>query len=70
MSQLTIKVAGKQHQDIKEYAIQHLFSFTPDEKHSILELRALLNQRITSALNGEVSSKSMREIAEEMMQSK
>ena len=79
MSRLTIEVTEEQHQGIKalaalqgktikEYAIQRLFAFTPEEKQAMLELKALLDQRIANALRGEVSDKSISEIAERVLQ--
>ncbi|MBC7879767.1 MAG: antitoxin [Anaerolineae bacterium] len=80
MSRLTIEVTEQQHQSIKamaalqgksikEYAIQRLFSFTPDEERAMQELKALFDQRIAEALRGGVSEQSISEIAEEVIQS-
>lgn len=80
MSRLTIEVTEQQHQSIKamaalqgksikEYAIQRLFTFTPDEERAMQELKALFDQRIAEALRGEVSEQSISEIAKEVIHS-
>ena len=72
MSRLTIEVTEEQHQGIKalaalqgktikEYAIQRLFAFTPEEKQAMLELKALLDQRIANALRALLKVASVRE---------
>ena len=74
VSRLTIDVTDQQHQSlkalaalqgktIKEYAIEKLFSSNPDEERALMELRALLNQRVAEADDGEVDTRSLIEIA-------
>jgi len=80
MSRLTIEVTEQQHQNIKalaalqgksikEYALQRLFAATPDEEQAMQELKTLLASRIAEGQRGEVSDKSITEIAEEILQS-
>lgn len=80
MSRLTIEVTEQQHQRIKalaalqgksirEYALQRLFAETPDEEQAMQELKALLSSRIAEGHRGEVSEKSITEIAEEELKS-
>ncbi len=80
MSRLTIEVTEQQHQNIKalaalqgksikEVALQRLFAATPDEEQAMQQLKALLALRINEGLRGEVSDKSIKEIAEEVLQS-
>lgn len=75
MSRLTIDVTDQQHQSlkalaavqgktIKQYAIEKLFSPASEEEQALLELKALLNQRIAEADNGDVDIRSFSEIAE------
>ena len=79
MSRLTIEVTEQQHQrikaraalqgkSIKEYAIERLLSVTSDEEQAMQELKVLLAPRIAEGLRGEVSEKSMKEIAEAVLQ--
>jgi phosphotransferase system HPr-like phosphotransfer protein len=79
MSRITIEVTEQQHQrikalaalqgkSIKEYALQRLFATTPDEELAMQELKTLLTSRIAEGLRGEVSEKSITEIAEEVLQ--
>ena len=78
MSRLTIDVTDQQHQSlkalaalqgktIKQYAIEKLFSSDPDEERALLELTALLNQRIADAAAGNVDTRSFTEIAEAVL---
>jgi len=78
MSRLTIDVTDQQHQrlkalaalqgkTIKEYAIEKLFSGGPDEERALMELQALLQQRIAEVDNGDVDRRSFTEIAESVL---
>jgi hypothetical protein len=78
MSRLTIDITEQQHQSIKamaalqgksikQYAVERLFPQTDDEGHALSELRQLLEQRLAAAGRGEVSTKSITEIAEEVI---
>jgi predicted methyltransferase MtxX (methanogen marker protein 4) len=80
MSRLTIDITEQQHQrikalaalqgkSIKEYAIERLFASTPDEEQAMAELKTLLAPRIAGALRGDVSSKSVDEIVEDVIRS-
>lgn len=74
MSRLTIDLTEQQHQvlkamaalqgkTIKDYAIERLFPAPGGEEHAFGELKALLEERLAQARSGEVSSKSISEIA-------
>lgn len=76
MSRLTIDITEQQHQalkamaalqgkTIKEYAIERLFPAAGTEEQALGELKALLAQRLAEAQRGEVSAKSITEIAGE-----
>lgn len=76
MSRLTIDITEQQHQalkamaalqgkTIKEYAVERLFPQAGSEEQALAELRHLLEQRMAEATRGEVSSKSVTEVAEE-----
>jgi len=76
MSRLTIDITDQQHQSIKaiaalqgksikDYAIERLFPSSSDEEHALGELKTLLGQRMAEANRGEVSSKSITEIAKD-----
>ncbi|MFN9470884.1 antitoxin [Acidovorax sp.] len=76
MSRLTIDITEQQHQalkamaalqgkTIKDYAIARLFPAADKEEQAMAELRALLQQRLAEAQQGEVSSHSITEIASE-----
>lgn len=76
MSRLTIDITEQQHQSIKamaalqgksikEYAVERLFPAASEEEHALGELKALLEQRMAQASRGEVSTKSITEVAEE-----
>lgn len=76
MSRLTIDITEQQHQalkamaalqgkTIKEYAVERLFPQANGEEQALAELRHLLEQRLAEATRGEVSSKSITEVAEE-----
>ena len=76
MSRLTIDITEQQHQSIKamaalqgksikEYAVERLFPVASDEEHALSELKKLLEQRMTEANRGELSTKSITEVADE-----
>ncbi len=76
MSRLTIDITERQHQNIKamaalqgksikEYAVERLFPVDSSEEQALSELKRLLEQRMSEARSGEVSTKSITEIAEE-----
>lgn len=76
MSRLTIDITEQQHQNIKamaalqgksikEYAVERLFPVDSSEEQALSELKRLLEQRMSEARSGEVSTKSITEIAEE-----
>lgn len=79
MSRLTIDVTDQQHQSlkalaalqgktIKEYAIEKLFSSDPDGERALMELKALLKERIAEADKGDVDTRSFTEIADSVLQ--
>jgi len=79
MSRLTIDITDQQHQalkamaalqgkSIKEYAVERLFPEAGDDEQAMAELRQLLAARVAEASRGEVSTKSISEIAAEVMQ--
>jgi hypothetical protein len=76
MSRLTIDITEQQHQalkataalqgkSIKDYAIERLFPAVGTEEQALDELKTLLQQRLAEAHRGEVSTKSITEIASE-----
>ncbi len=79
MSRLTIDITDQQHQTlkataamqgktIKEYAVERLFPQTGDDEQALFDLRQLLEQRVTEASRGELSTKSITDIAAEVIQ--
>jgi len=79
MSRLTIDITDQQHQalkamaalqgkSIKEYAVERLFPQAGGHEQAIEELLQLLAARVAEASRGEVSTKSISEIAAEVMQ--
>jgi hypothetical protein len=79
MSRLTIDITNQQHQalkamaalqgkSIKEYAVERLFPEVGNDEQAMVELRHLLAARVAEASCGEVSTKSISEIATEVMQ--
>lgn len=79
MSRLTIDITDQQHQalkamaalqgkSIKEYAVERLFPESGGDEQAMAELRQLLEARVAEASRGEVSTKSISEIAAEVMQ--
>ena len=78
MSRLTIDITEQQHQSIKamaalqgksikEYAVERLFPAASDEDRAFGELKALLEQRMAEASCGDVSTKSITEVADEVI---
>ena len=78
MSRLTIDITDKQHQalkamaalqgkTIKDYALERLFPAAQTEEHALGELKVLLEQRLGEAQRGEVTSKSITDIANEVI---
>lgn len=74
MSRLTIDISDVQHrnlkalaalngQSIRQYALERLFP--SDEDAAWDELKALLEQRIADGLAGDISRKSVHDIADE-----
>lgn len=79
MSRLTIDITDQQHQTlkaiaalqgktIKEYAVERLFPQTGDDEQALFDLRQLLEQRVAEVSRGELSTKSITDIAAEVMQ--
>ncbi len=79
MSRLTIDITDQQHQTlkaiaalqgktIKEYAVERLFPQTGGDEQALFDLRQLLEQRVAEASRGELSTKSITDIAAEVMQ--
>lgn len=79
MSRLTIDITDQQHQTlkataalqgktIKEYAVERLFPQTGDDEQALFDLRQLLEQRVAEASRGELSTKSIADVAAEVMQ--
>ncbi len=79
MSRLTIDITDQQHQTlkataalqgktIKEYAVERLFPQTGNDEQALFDLRQLLEQRMAEASRGELSTKSITDIAAEVMQ--
>lgn len=80
MSRLTIEVTDRQHQNLKalaalqgktmkEYAIERLFPSESHEQQALIELKALLEQRIAEADRGEVDARSFSEVASAVLKS-
>ncbi len=80
MGRLTIDITDQQHQTlkamaalqgktIKEYALERLLPEAGGDEQALADLRALLVARVTEASRGEVSGKSITEVAAEVMQS-
>ena len=80
MSRLTIDITEQQHQalkasaalqgkTIKDYAIERLFPTPGTEEQALEELRALLEQRLAEAQRGELSTRSITQVASEAAQS-
>jgi Arc/MetJ-type ribon-helix-helix transcriptional regulator len=78
MTRLSIELTEQQHQSIKalaalqgkslkDYAVERLLPMTPDEEQAMAELRVLLAPRIERALRGEVSTKTVDKIFEEVL---
>lgn len=76
MSRLTIDITDQQHQalkamaalqgkTIKEYAVERLFPQASTEEQALAELKQLLEERLAEATRGELSAKSITEIADE-----
>jgi Antitoxin ParD len=76
MSRLTIDITEQQHQSIKamaalqgksikEYAVERLFPQASGEEQALSELKQLLQQRMAQANRGEVSTKSITEVADD-----
>lgn len=79
MSRLTIDITDQQHQSlkaiaalqgksIKQYAVERLFPNVDEDEQAMVALRELLTARIAEANRGEISTKSISEIAEEAIQ--
>lgn len=83
MSRLTIDITDQQHQtlkamaalqgkSIKQYAVERLFPNidpnTDNEGQAMIALRELLTARVAEASRGEVSTKSISQIAAEAIQ--
>ena len=78
MSRLTIDITDQQHQalkamaalqgkTLKDYALERLFPAARTEEQALDELRGLLQQRLAEAQRGEVSSRSITDIANEVI---
>ena len=76
MSRLSIDISEQQHQalkamaalqgkTIKEYAVERLFPQAATEEQALAELKHLLEQRLAEVSRGEVSTKSITQIADE-----
>lgn len=76
MSRLTIDITSQQHQNlkalaalqgktIKQYAMERLFPGDANGDLAWQELKALLGERISAGLGGQVSSKSVDDILNE-----
>lgn len=57
-----------QGKTIKEYAVERLFPQTGDDEQALFDLRQLLEQRVAEASRGELSTKSITDVAAEVMQ--
>lgn len=60
-------MAALQGKTIKEYAIEKLFPKASEEEAALLELKALLAQRLAESAQGGVSTQSVTEIAEDVI---
>ena len=78
MSRLTIDITEQQHQalkamaalqgkTIKEYAVERLFPQASTEAQALAELKQLLEERLAEATRGDLSAKSITEIADETL---
>ena len=78
MTRLSIELTEQQHQQIKasaalqgkslkDYAVERLLPMTADEEKAMTELKAMLNDRIEGSLRGEVSTKTVEQIFEEVL---
>jgi hypothetical protein len=78
MGRLTIDITDQQHQalkamaaiqgkTIKEYAVERLFPKSDSEEQDLNALKTLLEQRLSEASGGELSNKSITEIAQETL---
>ncbi|MCY1667456.1 antitoxin [Rhizobium sp. SL86] len=76
MSRLTIDITDQQHQSlkalaalqgktIKQYALERLFPGDIEGERAWEELKTLMNTRISNALAGELSTKTVGEILDE-----
>jgi hypothetical protein len=76
MSRLSIDLTDQQHQalkalaalqgkTIKAYAVERLFPATESEEQALGDLRALLQERLAQAQRGDLSVRSVTEIAAE-----
>jgi hypothetical protein len=76
MSRLSIDLTAQQHQalkalaalegkSIKAYAVERLFPVAGTEDQALGELKALLQERLDQAQRGELSARSITEIAAE-----
>ncbi|MEX2498805.1 MAG: antitoxin [Wenzhouxiangellaceae bacterium] len=79
MSRLTIDVTEQQHQTlkalaalegktIKQYALERLFTADSAGDQALDELKALLSERLSEALRGEVVQGSISKLAEHALQ--
>ncbi|MBX9750710.1 MAG: antitoxin [Roseococcus sp.] len=75
MARLTIDITDRQHQalkamaaiqgkTIKAYAVERLFPPSDSEAQAFSALKALLEQRLGEAQRGEVSARTITEIAQ------
>jgi uncharacterized protein (DUF1778 family) len=78
MSRLTIDITEQQHQTlkavaalegktIKQYALERLFPAATGEESALLELKALLAERLAEARRGEVEPGGISDIADEVL---
>lgn len=76
MSRLTIDMTDQQHQSlkamaalqgktIKQYTLERLFPGNASEEQALQQLKALLSERISAGLAGDVSSKTVASILNE-----
>ncbi|QDQ29189.1 antitoxin [Chitinimonas arctica] len=77
-SLLTIDVTEQQHQalkaaaalqgkTIKQYAVERLFPSVSDENQALDDLKALLSRRMAEAQRGDVTDRSITEVADEVL---
>lgn len=80
MSRLTIEITEQQHQalkamaaiegkSIKAYALQRLFPPAAEQAAAWAQLRTLLEERLAEAARGEVTDRSIGDIAAEELRS-